>query len=168
MIVRCPACGAEASLDTLVENDAAAQALKTALEFAPGGALLVRYLGLFRPAKRKLTWPRVAALLDELLPAIRAERVERDGRVIDAPLTAWWSALDKTLQARDSGQLRTPLKSHGYLFEIVISEAARLQPVGWADAGSPTQTTPATKPGSAAAKSIDVLSARKRGLNADR
>lgn len=125
MMIRCPACGAEASLDAVVEHEAAARALEAALKFAPGGTLIVRYLALFRPVKRRLTWPRVDALLRELLPAITSERVERDGRVHEVPQRAWWVALDKCIAARDAGTLRTPLKSHGYLFEIAIAEGGR-------------------------------------------
>lgn len=159
MIVRCPGCGSEASLDLLVDNDAAAQALTAALEFSPGGKLLVRYLALFRPAKRKLTWPRVAAILGELLPLIHSERIERDGAVHAAPRAAWAAALDKTLAARDAGTLRTPLKSHGYLFEIVIAEAARGNAVLTREPG---EHGSAPRPTSAVAKAVDALQQRKR------
>jgi hypothetical protein len=72
VIVRCPSCGAEASLEVLVEDGAAAQALIAALELSAIGKALLRYLALFRPAKRRLTWPRVTALLGE-----RARRAAR-------------------------------------------------------------------------------------------
>jgi hypothetical protein len=158
MIIRCPSCGAENSLDTVVEDDAAARALNCALELSAVGRPLVRYLALFRPAKRRLTWPRVTALLGELLPAIKAERIERDGRVHDAPLAVWASAIEKTLQARDAGTLRTPLKSHGYLFEIAIAEAARGNAlVVREQIGGPARAT------SAVAKAVDTLNQRKRG-----
>lgn len=162
MIVRCPSCGAENSLDALLDHEAAAQALNAALEFAPGGRGLVRYLALFRPSRRRLTWPRVAALLGELLPLIKGERIERDGKVYDAPLAAWASAFEKCIQARDAGTLRTPLKSHGYLFEIVIAEAARAAGTGLvldAYAGAPLIVSGA---GSATAKAINALQQRKK------
>jgi len=158
MIIRCPACGAEMSLDTVIEHTAAAQALAIALNAAPLGAQIVRYLALFRPQKRLLTWPRVAALLGELLPAIKAGRLERDGRVHEAPLAAWSAALEKTLQARDAGTLRTPLKSHGYLFEIVITEARLVQAMVVRDTDP---DTPA-RPTSAVAKAVGTLEQRKR------
>lgn len=164
MIVRCPACGAEASIDALIEHDAAAQALNAALEFAPAGKLIVRYLALFRPAQRRLTWPRVASLLGELLPQVTAERIERDGRVHDAPLAAWASALDKTLAARDAGTLRTPLKGHGYLYEIVIAEAARAGAVLTRDA-DPAATPRPAAPASATARAVSALSQRKRMID---
>ena len=63
MRVRCRACGSVASLDALVDDEAAAEALKLAFGLTPIGPLLTRYLGLFRPGKNVLTWPRVATLL---------------------------------------------------------------------------------------------------------
>lgn len=158
MIVRCPACGAEASIDALVDNDAAAQALNLALQFAPAGKLLVRYLALFRPEKRRLTWPRVASLLGELLPQIEMQRIERDGRVHEAPLEAWASGLEKALAARDAGTLRTPLKGHGYLYEIVIAEAARGSAVLTRDPVAANATTG----NSAIARATNTLNQRKR------
>lgn len=161
MIIRCPACGAEASLDILVDHDAAAQALNAALALHPCGKLIVRYLALFRPAKSKLSWPRVASILGELLPQIEAEHVERDGFGHYAPLAAWTSALEKTIAARDAGTLRTPLKTHGYLLEIVIAEAAH--------ASKPHETQPGVRlsygaptANSATAKALTALESRRR------
>lgn len=164
MIVRCPSCGAEASLDVLLGHESAAAALNQALQALPVGALVVRYLALFRPDTRRLTWPRVNTLLADLLPAITSERIERDGRTHDAPLVAWAAAFDKVMQARDSGALRTPLKTHGYLFEIVIAEAARGHGVGLPAPAQPTGATAARalKPASAAARGIDKLQGRRQ------
>ncbi len=162
MQVRCPCCGAQMSLDVIVDEGAAAQALHAALDMSAIGALVIRYLALFRPAKSKLTWPRVAALLGELLPLIKQERLERDGRVHEAPLHAWASALEKTIAARDCGALRRPLKSHGYLFEVVIAESARASAqsavvLQGGDAAS------IAKPLSTTAQAIARLEQRKRG-----
>ncbi len=46
-----------------------------------------------------------------------AATVERDGRTWSAPLDYWGIALDEMLEKRD--RLSLPLKSHGYLIEIV-------------------------------------------------
>jgi hypothetical protein len=162
MQVRCPSCGAQMSLDAIIDDSAAAQALQAALEMSPVGTLLIRYLALFRPAKTKLTWPRVASLLNELLPLIKQERLERDGRVYDAPLQVWASAIEKTLSARDSGALRTPLKSHGYLFEVVIAEAARSHAVVQSMVVSSSTANLPLKPLSATAQAIANLEARKQ------
>lgn len=120
MRVSCPACGAELTLDALLAHEAARRAVAAAMTVSPALAdRLMKYLGLFRPAKRQLTMDRVAALLDELLPMIQAQKVERGGRSYDTILDTWKQALDQILRARDAGKLTLPLKSHGYLLEIV-------------------------------------------------
>lgn len=120
MKTRCPACGATNSLDALIAHDDAREALKRLVQL--GGetaALTMRYLGLFRPAKTELTFRRVSSLLDELLPAMQAQRIERNGQIYEAPLAAWHYAMQQAVSARDSGTLKTPLKSHGWLFEVI-------------------------------------------------
>ncbi len=165
MRIRCPACGAQMSLDAVVEDSAAARALTLALELHPLGGLLIRYLGLFRPAQSKLSWPRVATLLGELLPFIQQQRLERDGRTHDVPHCAWAAALEKTLAARDGGALRTPLKTHGYLLEVAIAEAARVHAAGVLLAGALDQggnvAAPA-RPLSNTAQAIAKLEERKQ------
>lgn len=119
MKLTCPACGAAASLDVLIANDSAREAVMAALLLpAPLGKLLVQYLGLFRPAKRQLSFDRVAALLNELQPMIGAGRIERGGRVWAAPVEAWRMALEEMAAKR--GALTLPLKSHGYLLAIIV------------------------------------------------
>ena len=61
MKVKCSACGALHSLDALIANKAASDALNAALLVSGElGEALIRYLGLFRPAKSSLTFDRVA------------------------------------------------------------------------------------------------------------
>lgn len=117
MKIRCAACGATSSLDAAVAHDDAAQALNTALGMTPIGRLLVQYLGLFRPAKNSLSFDRVNTLLNELLPVIQSGQLDRAGRTWPAPMSYWQSALEQVLAARP--RLTLPLKSHGYLYEIV-------------------------------------------------
>ena len=161
MMIRCAACGAEASLDAVIDHDAAANALAMALNITPLGKLIVRYLALFRPATRRLTWPRVATLLSELLPLIEAQRIERDGKVYEAPHHVWCSAIEKALLARDTGGLKLPLKTHGYLFEIIVTEGARSEARGLVVADSATGMG-ATKPMSSTAQAIAKLEQRKQ------
>lgn len=118
MKTACPACGAVFSLDVLLAHESARAAVMNALQLpAPLGKLLVQYLGLFRPAQRQLSFDRVANLLGELLPMIGAARVERGGRIWNAPQEYWKLALEDMLVKRD--KLTLPLKSHGYLLEII-------------------------------------------------
>ena len=122
MRTRCPACGATLSLDALVAHDGAREALATTFKLSgPLGSAVVRYLALFRPETRELTMDRVARLLGEILPDIQAQRISRDGQVFDAPVDAWVWGIEQTLAARDSGRLKMPLKSHGWLYEVISS-----------------------------------------------
>lgn len=120
MICRCPNCGAANSLDSLVSDAEAAEVLKMLLELdADIGKAAIRYIGLFRPAKSQLSWARTAKLLNELMPMIKAQEATRDGVCFPAPTEAWIHGFNETVNARDQGRLKLPLKSHGYLLEIV-------------------------------------------------
>lgn len=118
MKLACPACGSLSSLDALLGNEGAREAVMAALAFpAPLGKLIVQYLGLFRPAQRQLSFDRVANLLNELLPMILDAKIERSGRIWSAPQDYWKNAIEEMLAKRDT--LRLPLKNHGYLFAII-------------------------------------------------
>lgn len=118
MKTACPACGAVFSLDALLGNEGAREAVMAAMQFpAPVGWLLIRYLALFRPGERQLSMDRVASLLNELLPMIQAAQIERNGRIWSAPQDYWKLALEDMISKRD--KLTLPLKSHGYLLEII-------------------------------------------------
>lgn len=120
----CPACAARFSIEAALTDEAARTAVAAALKMpAPLGDLTLRYLALFRPHKRALSWDRAAKLLTELLAPIQAAQVERHGRAWAAPLELWRQALEQMLERRDALQL--PLKSHGYLFEIVAALAIK-------------------------------------------
>ena len=120
MNIKCPNCGAVHSLDTLINDAEASAVLKAVLEMdAELGKAAIRYIGLFRPAKSQLSWARTAKLLNELLPMIKAQEAVRDGVCFHAPAEAWIHGFNETVNARDQGRLKLPLKSHGYLLEIV-------------------------------------------------
>ena len=141
MICRCPNCGAANSLDSLVSDAEAAEVLKMLLELdADIGKAAIRYIGLFRPAKSQLSWARTAKLLNELLPMIKAQEAARDGVCFPAPVEAWIHGFNETVNARDQGRLKTPLKSHGYLYEILA---------GWV--GQPSAGNQTTQPNRRAA-----------------
>ena len=120
MNIKCPNCGAVHSLDTLINDAEASAVLKAVLEMdAELGKAAIRYIGLFRPAKSQLSWARTAKLLNELLPMIKAQEAARDGVCFPAPAEAWIHGFNETVNARDQGRLKLPLKSHGYLLEII-------------------------------------------------
>ena len=120
MNIKCPNCGAVHSLDSLINDADASAVLKAVLEMdAEMGKAAIRYIGLFRPAKSQLSWARTAKLLNELMPMIKAQEAVRDGVSSPAPAEAWLHGFNETVNARDQGRLKLPLKSHGYLLEIV-------------------------------------------------
>jgi len=115
----CPCCGAAYGLEVLLADRAAREAVVAALALPSAlGERLLRYVGLFRPRERALSWDRAARLLTELQAAINAAQIERDGRVYPAPVEYWKQAIDQMVDGRD--RLTLPLKSHGYLFEIIV------------------------------------------------
>lgn len=146
MNLRCPNCGAVHSLDTLINDADASAVLKAVLDMdAEFGKAAIRYIGLFRPAKSQLSWSRTAKLLNELMPSIKAATVERDGVSYPAPAAAWIHGFSETLAARDAGRLKLPLKSHGYLLEIVSQ---------WQGSGLPSpQSSPTGRMGEGGAPS---------------
>jgi len=120
MNIKCPNCGAVHSLDSLINDADASAVLRAVLEMdVEMGKAAIRYVGLFRPAKSQLSWSRTAKLLNELLPMIKAQEAVRDGVSSPAPAEAWLHGFNETVNARDQGRLKLPLKSHGYLLEIV-------------------------------------------------
>lgn len=113
------------TLDALLVHEGARRAVVLAMQLsAPLAARMVRYLALFRPEKRQLTMDRLATLLEELVPMIQAGKFKRGTREWFVPeVEAWKQAFDTVLAHRDAGTLRLPLKSHGYLLEIVARMA---------------------------------------------
>lgn len=126
MKLSCPACGAVASLDVLLGHEGARDAVMVALKFpAPLGKLLIQYISLFRPASRQLSMDRVASILGDLLPMIESAKIERSGRLWAAPIDNWKIAIEEILAKRD--KLTLPLKSHGYLLEILAGMANKVE-----------------------------------------
>ena len=128
----CPSCGFFASPEAFVGEAEEQRALLLAFKVpSPLAASMHQYLRLFRPAQRALTARRIETLLTELLPMIEAGRIDRRGRLWPAPVESWRAALDEIVTKRD--RLTLPLKSHGYLLEILVGHADR------AEAGAETR-----------------------------
>ena len=146
MNIKCPNCGAVHSLDSLINDADASAVLRAVLEMdVEMGKAAIRYVGLFRPAKSQLSWSRTAKLLNELLPMMKAQTAVRDGVSSPAPAEAWLHGFNETVNARDQGRLKLPLKSHGYLLEIVSQ---------WQGPGLPSpQSSPTGRVGEGSAPS---------------
>lgn len=122
MQLTCPVCGARCSIEAHLSDESARRTMAAALKMpAQLGDLTLRYLGLFRSRNRALAWDRAECLLADLLAPIERGQLERRGRTWAAPMDYWRRALEQMLAGRD--KLTLPLKSHGYLFEIVVGLA---------------------------------------------
>lgn len=126
MRVTCPVCHAEASLEALLAREADARAVAGLLErHLALGAELLRYVALFRPAKRRLGIGRMVALLEELLPDIDRGAIQRKGRDWPAPRDTWRTGIETVLAKLDKGTLTLPLTSHGLLYEVMCNLAEK-------------------------------------------
>ena len=133
MKTRCPCCGAENSLDALIAHEGARQAVWAVAQVGGEvGKLAVQYIALFRPTKTALTFERMAKLLGELLPDMERGAISRNSLEYPAPPEAWLYGFRELLARRNTGSLKLPLKSHGYLYEVIS---------GWQGQG--LQTMPA-------------------------
>nr|DAS32744.1 MAG TPA: zinc-ribbon domain protein [Caudoviricetes sp.] len=133
MKTRCPCCGAENSLDALIAHEGARQAVWAVAQVGGEvGKLAVQYIALFRPTKTALTFERMAKLLGELLPDMERGAISRNSLEYPAPPEAWIYGFRELLARRNVGSLKLPLKSHGYLYEVIS---------GWQGQG--LQTMPA-------------------------
>ena len=122
MKTRCPCCGAENSLDALVNHDAARAALWELTKLGDEMTqLAVTYVGMFRPEKSVLTFSRMAKLLEELRIQIDDGWIERNGQRHETTRAAWIHAFRTLIERRATGALSLPLKSHGYLYEVILS-----------------------------------------------
>lgn len=126
MRLNCPNCGEQLSLIALIEHDAAREAFMLALQFpAPLGKQLIQYVSLFKPGQRALSMDRLASLLGEILPMIQKAQIERNSRLWPAPLIYWQQGIETMLASRD--KLTLPIKSHGYLLEIIAGYANKAE-----------------------------------------
>jgi len=126
MRVTCPSCCASFSLDVALQMDASRSALMRALQMpAPLASLWAQYLGMWRSKSRALAHDRADKIMAELLPMLDAASVVRNGNSRPAPLELWRDALQQMIDLRNADKLQLPLKSHGYLLEIVFAAADR-------------------------------------------
>lgn len=119
MKCKCPNCYATGSLE-MFSNDEASQAFASVLNLTGELAKpLIRYLGLFRSENRDLSFSRTAKLINEIAPDIVAGKISRNRQSYPAPKKAWIWAINIMLERREQGLLQLPLKSHGYLYEVI-------------------------------------------------
>jgi hypothetical protein len=117
----CPGCNARFSLDVLFAHDGLNEVLKLVVNAHPEGKRLLgpmlRYAALFAPEKSEMSLDRLARVLGEIVPQMREAKLTHNGRIWAAPLDVWRTAFEEMLAKRD--RLMLPLKSHGYLYQII-------------------------------------------------
>lgn len=124
MRLTCTACGAHGSLE-LFSTDPDARRMVELFSRLPAdiGPVAVRYLGLFRPLKRGLTWDRAVKIAGEIVAMVEAGAVEVRGRRFPASAATFANAMQQMLDHRE--RLELPMTSHGYLIRIVAGESPR-------------------------------------------
>lgn len=124
MKLRCPNCGHAASILDFANEQAARQVVYLAADLPkPLGKLVMRYIGLFRPAQRSLSWERTLKLIHSIKANIDASRIEYKGRIWAAPDILWHKALTTIIEkSQQPDGLMLPLKNHNYLYTIISSE----------------------------------------------
>lgn len=124
MRLTCAACGAHGSIEQFTADADARTALALGLKLPNGlGGIALRYISLFRPAKRGLTWDRVCKLLHEIVVMVEAGQVERRGKSFPATPALFAHAMQQMLDQRE--RLDLPLQTHGYLVAIIAGDSPR-------------------------------------------
>lgn len=121
----CPNCAARFDLDVAVQGEYARRCNALLGEFPPAFVRpLILYLRLHKPPKKALSWSKIFKICSELLPMVKAARVERGGLVKVAPVELWVACVEQLLNDPPPSMV-TPLKGNGYLLEIVSRHAER-------------------------------------------
>lgn len=160
MKTSCPGCGCVFDLDAGVSDADARRFAELVAGMDPRVAKpLIQYLALFRPEKTGMRWSRMLTLAQEIEPMIRVARVTRKGTTYAAPPEQWSAAL--SMLADRPKNLTLPLKSHGYLLEILANQAEKIAAKQEAQT---EQQKRVTKPGYTVA---DGASAQRIGAHLD-
>lgn len=124
----CPVCGADLALDHLFVDADNRAAVAMLIEVAmPIGAHLLQYTRLFSPPKTRLTQRKQVRLMLQLLPDLKRGAITHRGRDWAVPLAIWAQGINHMLASRDAGKLDLPMKSHAYLYTILVSLADKVE-----------------------------------------
>jgi hypothetical protein len=122
----CPGCGAELTAEQLFAHSVDHRAfMHLAAISIPVGARVLSYVGLFAPARNRLSIARKVRLIEQLLPDLQRQAITHGGRDWEVPLAAWALAIDGMLAQRD--KLRLPLTGHGYLYAVLQGMADKVE-----------------------------------------
>jgi hypothetical protein len=122
----CPGCGSGGSIEFFLNDADGRRAVAIAAELGTDlGPVALRYLKLFAPAKNRLTWPRARKLMEELQALAQVDFINRRGRAWPVTRAMWVEAMEQMLGKRED--LNLPLKSNGYLLEILAGMADKTE-----------------------------------------
>ncbi len=110
MILHCPCCHAQFSIEAVIQDEEARRLIGMKGEFPPA---LFAYLSLFRSEKRALAWDRMTRLTVEVLAI--GEQGAGSGALNEA--------MAETVEAL-RGKGKGPLKNHNYLKRVLESRQA--------------------------------------------
>jgi len=82
------------------------------------GTLALKYIGLFRPGKRKLSAARTSKLIREVVDLINAETIKLAQQESRVPAHIWERALNVVL---DKESIQRPLKNHNFLIKVALN-----------------------------------------------
>ena len=110
--LRCPHC--QRQIDLLAACDAAdGREFFEAVTALPAPAIkpVLRYLALFSPPTRGLTWSRLGRLLRDLQEPLKRGELRRDGKLYVAPVDVWLRAMTHLVEDPPK-TLSLPLRGH--------------------------------------------------------
>lgn len=114
----CPACGFKSPIEVFAaDKDARVFAALMGRVPPPLADGVLRYLSLFAPARHAMTFGRGRTLLEPLVQMIEAGRITRARREWIVSLAGFEAGLRQMIESR--AKLTLPLKSHGYLLEVL-------------------------------------------------
>jgi len=123
MRLTCPSCAAMFDLQAAVNDDATArQFLALVSNLGMLARPVVAYLALYRPKKGGLRWSRALHLARDLAGLIESGQITRCGTTYKVARGDWEEAIDIVVHR---GGLRLPLKSNGYLLEVIAGLAEK-------------------------------------------
>lgn len=126
--LQCPSCGAEMSLDVALANEALRRATVDLITMSlPLGSLVLRYVGLFRPAKNRLSPDRMAKLIGQLVPDMQRGAIQHKGRDWAMPINAWRTGLEAMLEKAAADKITLPLENHNYLYTVLAGQADKVE-----------------------------------------
>lgn len=126
MKIGCPVCGAQYDLDGALNDIDSKKFVALIADMQPSLArALIRYLGLWRPLKRGLRWPKMLKEARELAPMMAAEQMIHKRHTYAVPVKMWVTVMNEMAERPDN--LTLPLTHHHYLLQVLANQAEKVE-----------------------------------------